>query len=304
MSTSATGKDERAAEPLDLRWVAAAYERAQRERVELGERIRAAVHARPPAAAPPAEGAGSALAPASMLSASAPDAAGLLERIRAGQTDGPVPLLGRAYRRHWEEERELARAMAEALEAHPAWRWLRGVRGVGPTLGCRLLARLDIHRARNPSAFWAYCGLATVPGVEYRCDTCGLVRSFPAEQSSPGPHRRRDGTACTGRLAPTGGGAGVRVAQPRSRPGERGAYDGEAKRICYLIGASFLQVGGPYRDFYEAERERLARAQPAWPAGRRHLTALRKTEKRFLRDLWVEWRAALGLPAAAPAEPA
>ncbi|HET9983206.1 MAG TPA: transposase [Longimicrobiales bacterium] len=276
MSTSASGTG-RGAEAADLRSLAAAYEQAQRVRVELGERIRAAAR----------------------------DGAGLLERIRAGATDGPAPLLGRTYRRHWEQERELARGMAEALDAHPAWRWLRGVHGVGPTLGCRLLARLDLDRARNPSAFWAYCGLATVPGVEYRCDACGLVRSFPAEQDVAGPHRRRgDGSACTGRLVPTGGSGGVRVAQPRTRPGERGAYDGEAKRICYLIGASFLQTDGPYRDYYDAERERLARAQPAWSPARQHLTALRKTEKRFLRDLWVEWRSALGLPASAPAEPA
>src|SRR5690606_24495558 len=86
--------------------------------------------------------------------------------IRAGAADGPVALLGRTYRVHWDEERALRAGMMAALASHPAWPWLERLRGVGPTLACKPLARLDIARAPTPSSFWAYCGLATVPAPD------------------------------------------------------------------------------------------------------------------------------------------
>jgi hypothetical protein len=275
-------------EQNELRWIADAYEQAQRVRVQTGERIRAVIQARD-------SGWGVEI-PAGV------DAGELLRLIRSGSSDGPIPLLGRTYRRHWEAERELVRAMEQALSRHPAWPWLAGVKGVGATLAAKLLARLDVRRAETPSAFWAFCGLATVPGVEYRCDVCGCSASYPEHYRVTGSHLRLGGKQqCSGELRRSRGpGDGVRVAQPRSAKGQRSAYDQYAKKVCYLVGTSFLKAGGGYAEHYRRERAKLARERPGWAPGRRHLTALRKTEKLFLAHLWLVWRSAVGLPVTEP----
>jgi hypothetical protein len=271
----------------DLRWIADAYEQAQRVRVETGERIRAILQGR--------DDRGDA-------SDVTPNASHVLAEIRRGHTEGPVPLLGRTYRRHADEERELRRAMLTALASHPAWAWLARVKGIGATLAAKLLARLDVTKARSPSSFWSYCGLATVPGIEYRCVQCGLRASFPVRYRVKGAHTRADSkSACTGSLVPhRGPDNGIRVAQPRPASGERACYDQYAKKVCYLIGVSFLRSGSAYERYYREQRARMERERPGWTPGRIHFAALRKTEKLFLAQLWVVWREALGLPSTTP----
>ena len=270
-----------------LRWLADTAEQAQRVRLQTGERIRAVVQGRDEAwFAPPVE----------------VDANELLKRIRKGETDGPVPLLGRTYRRHWEEEQEMLREMRDALEAHPAWGWLQGVKGVGPGLAGKLLARLDATKAETPSAFWAYCGLATVPGTAYECEVCGLRAAFPESFRISGAHQALGSTRpCSGALVRVADpGREVRVAQPKPGRGVQASYDRTAKKLCYLVGTSFLKAGGPYEELYRRERVKLDRDRPGWAAARKHLTALRKTEKLFLSHLWLIWREAVGLPTTEP----
>ncbi|MBA2245574.1 MAG: transposase [Gemmatimonadetes bacterium] len=270
----------------EMRWIADAYEQAQRVRVQTGERIRAVLQARDETwrSAEPAAG----------------DAETMLKQIRSGKSEGPVPLLGRTYRRHWEAEQEMAQAMRQALQDHPAWPWLEQVKGIGPTLAGKLVARLDATRADTPSAFWAYCGLATVPGVEYRCRTCGYTASFPESYRVSGAHTRLGGRGrCSGQIEVSRT-EGVRVAQPKPARGQRASYDQYAKKVCYLIGTSFLKSGGAYSDYYRREKAKLEAERPGWATARRHLTALRKTEKLFLSHLWLVWRAALDLPLTQP----
>jgi hypothetical protein len=282
-----------------LRWIADAYQQAQRVRIQVGEQIRAVAQGRDVTSRIQAE---AAAAMSTCTAVEAPDAADLLVAIRKGSTDGPVPLLGRTYRRHWEMEEEFRKEMATSLDQHPAWAWLKGVKGVGPTLAGRLLARLDIQKADTISSFWAYCGLATVPGVEYRCDTCGFVVAFPVSYSVSGSHQRLDSKRqCEGKLRTARGpDAGVRVAQPKPQSGKHATYDSTAKQICYLIGTSFLKVKGPYEENYRRERIKLDREKHGWAAGRKHATALRKTEKLFLAHLWLVWREAEGLSISSP----
>jgi hypothetical protein len=86
----------------DLRWIADAYDQAQRVRLQAGERIRAIAQGRDPR----------------LGGEVAQDGDELLRAIRTGDSDGPVPLLARTYRRHWEEEQELRVAMEQALGSH------------------------------------------------------------------------------------------------------------------------------------------------------------------------------------------
>ena len=272
-------------EHRDLRWIAAAFESAQARRLRTGEQIRALVgrsngHG--------ADGNG------------AHDIDALLARIRAGASPAPLSALGDEYRRQWSEERDLMRVMSERIAKHPAWPWLERVRGIGPSLAARLLARLDIDRAPTPSSFWSYCGLATVAADMYRCAECGYELSLPAGREVRAGHRI-PGTSqpCPGALEPMGQGV-RRVAQPRPTRGENAPYDREAKKLCYLIGISFVRQGDAYRRYYHDQRARLDVAKPDWIPRRRHLTALRMTEKLFLAHLWLVWREELGLPVTAP----
>lgn len=272
-------------ENRDLRWIASAFESAQALRLRTAEQIRAVASERPERT------------PGGHL-ASDPEA--LLARIRSGGVLGPAPSLGETYRRSWNEERHLLRLLTTEVGRHPAWPWLERVRGVGPSLAARLLARLDIERAPTPSSFWSYCGLATVAAEMYRCDQCGYELSLPAGRPLRAGHRvPGTGQACSGSLARASDGP-RRVAQPRPSRGESAPYDREAKKLCYLIGISFIRQGEAYRRYYTEQRNRLDSTKPDWIPRRRHLTALRMTEKLFLAHLWLVWRESLGLPITAP----
>jgi hypothetical protein len=273
-------------EPHDLRWVAAAFESAQAQRLRTGEQIRALVESRGAARPPHAR--------------STAEMEALLARIRSGVTPAPLSALGESYRRQWNEERDLLRQLSERIARHPAWHWLERVRGVGPSLAARLLARLEIDRAPTPSSFWSYCGLATVVAEVYRCSECGYELSLAVGRSVRSGHRvPTSGQPCPGALAPIGEGP-RRVAQPRPTRGEDAPYDREAKKLCYLIGISFVRQGDTYKRYYQEQRDRLDIAKPDWIPRRRHLTALRMTEKLFLAHLWLVWRERLGLPITAP----
>jgi len=267
----------------DLRWIATAFESSQEQRLRAGEEIRALVRTR---------GDTGTRGPV--------DVDGMLARIRAGGSPAPLDALGEAYRRHWDEERELLRLLSERIAKHPVWPWLGRVRGVGPSLAARLLGRLEIERAPTPSSFWSYCGLATVAAEVYRCPQCGYELSLPSGRTVRSVHRvPTTGQQCVGALAPFGDGP-RRVAQPRPSRGESAPYDREAKKLCYLIGISIVRQGRAYRTYYQEQHARLDVAKPDWIPRRRHLTALRMTEKLFLAHLWLVWREQLGLPITAP----
>jgi hypothetical protein len=266
-------------DPQDLRWIAVAFESAQAQRLRTGDQIRGI--------------AGNRKSETSQMEA-------LLARIRSGSTPGPVPALGEAYRRQWNEERELLGRLNERIARHPAWPWLERVRGIGPSLSARLLARLEIERAPTPSSFWSYCGLATVAAQVFRCAECGYELSLAVGRQLRSGHRvPNTSEPCTGTLLAAGEGA-RRVAQPRPSRGENAPYDREAKKLCYLIGISFVRQGDSYKRYYDEQRSRLDVAKPDWIPRRRHLTALRMTEKLFLAHLWLVWREQLGLPVTAP----
>lgn len=271
----------------ELRLLYQLYEDAQRSRIAHGERLRALFQGRS------FEGLGSI--------SGEPDE--LLKRIVRGESVGAPRVLEKAYCRASQDEIDAAAALRVEIEAHPAWPWLSQQRGVGELLAARLLSRLDIARAKTPSAFWAYCGLATIPGAAYQCPRCKLEVGLPADYKLRDSHFTRGGARlCPGDLELISGGA-TRVAPRRSTAGGRNSYDAHARKSCYLIGVSMLRCGSEYRVWYDAERRRLATDRAGWTAKRAHLAALRKMEKAFLRELWVAWRRAVDLPIVRPYHP-
>lgn len=56
-------------------------------------------------------------------------------------------------------EKDAGRYLTREIARHPLWPWLKSVRGMGPVLGGRLLARVDLDRFPAPENLWSYCGL-------------------------------------------------------------------------------------------------------------------------------------------------
>jgi len=271
----------------DLRLLYQLYEDAQRSRIAHGERLRAMFQGRSFAG----------------LGTIAGDPGLLLKAIARDESVGAPRVLEKAYWRASQDEGDAAAALRVEIESHPAWTWLSLQRGVGELLAARLLSRLDVTRAKTPSAFWAYCGLATIPGAAYQCPRCKLEVGIPADYKLRDSHFTRGGARlCAGHLELIRSDVS-RVAPRRSVAGGRTSYDAHARKSCYLIGVSMLRCGSDYRAWYDAERERLAADRPGWTAKRCHLAALRKMEKAFLRDLWVAWRKAVDLPIVRPYHP-
>jgi hypothetical protein len=268
-----------------LRLLYRLFEDAQRARIAHGERLRAFLQGRSFA------GSGE----------TSRDVEELLTEIQRGQSAGAPVLLERAHARAADEEDMLAVELRGAVEGHPAWPWLEQQRGIGHLLAARLLSRLDITRANTPSAFWAYCGLATVPGTAYRCAKCGLETGYALGYRVNATHQARSGSKeCKGELSPVTDQRSTRVAPRRTLAGGRTTYDAQARKSCYLIGVSLLRTRSDYRSYYDAERERLDKLRAGWIPKRCHLAALRKMEKAFLRDLWLAWRRAVNLPTMQP----
>ena len=269
----------------DLRLLYQLYEEAQRSRIAHGERLRAILQGRSP----------------SRLLGSIEDADPVIKAIGEGQTAGAPRILERAYSRAVDDEAAAADALSETIEQHPAWPWLSSIRGIGHLLAARLLSRLDVTRAETPSAFWAYCGLGTIPGASYRCSRCRLEVAYPLGYQVPQTHLTLDGRKeCPGALDKVDDKTPTRVAPRRSTLGGRASYDAQARISCYLIGLSMLRCRSEYRSYYDAARASLAVSRPGWTPKRCHLSALRKMEKTFLRDLWVAWRTAVNLAVVPP----
>ena len=272
----------------ELRLLYQLFEDAQRTRIAHGERVRAFLQGRSLAGSGETGG----------------DVDHLLTEIARGGSAGSPIVLERAYARAADDEKTLALELRGVIEQHPAWEWLEQQRGIGHLLAARLLSRLDVTRARTPSAFWAYCGLATISGTASRCAECGLEVAYPLGYQIRVAHQSRAGLGgCTGELGVIDSQSSIRVAPRRTIGGGRSSYDAHARKSCYLIGVSMLRCKSEYRSYYDAERERLAAAHSGWTPKRGHLSALRKMEKAFLRDLWIAWRKALNLPLVAPYYP-
>jgi hypothetical protein len=261
-----------------LRWLVAAYETAVEERVRRGERLRSVL-----------------LATAAPTLLTGKD---VLHDylVRVGEHPASaVPLLGSMYASAVKEEDRFAALVELAVMDHEVWPWLSSISGIGAILAARLLSRLDVTRARTPSSFWKYCGLATVPGTLYGCEHCGgLVSGAPGLRHTPF-HRKSDGARCEGGVA-IDTGRRVDIAEPRPRAGESRSYDATARMTCHLIGVSFARRGRGYKAMYRERIGALTERHPEWPPKRIYLAAQRATVKRFLADLWGEWRRVAGLP--------
>lgn len=89
-------------------------------------------------------------------------------------------------------------------------------------------------------------------------------------------------------------------AADRPTKGQKLPYNAELKRICFLIGTSFLRANSPYRSEYDEAKEFYQRTKPDWTPKHCDNAARRKMVKLFLSHLWAEWRQRRGLPVREP----
>jgi hypothetical protein len=196
------------------------------------------------------------------------------------------------------------------LRRHPLGPWVKRTIGIGEKQGARLLAPIgdpyirpritradgtvEESRPRTVSELWAYCGYHVLPAGQAPGDT----QSSRASGDQAGSHPDqvvRDARMIT---------AGVAAARRR---GTRANWSATAKMRAYLCAESCMKNrSSPYREIYEAGREKYAEAVHAvecvrcGPAGKpapvgsplsdghKHARALRLASKAILRDLWRE----------------
>jgi hypothetical protein len=260
-----------------FRWLAWRYSRVVRDRVDVGEQLRAVFQGRSKQWTQPPDLSGT------------PDQ--LLKGVRLGVIREPSPVAD-IYRALADDEERLRDALSTLVELHPAWSWLQGVRGIGPVLASQLLARLDRSRAPRPSSFWFYCGLATIPATLAVCEVCGAEYEVSTDRRTPREHidRRERGARCSGKVRRVEG-QEIRVAQSRGVARSQLLYDHAARRLCHIIGIVMLRQSGTFEPVYREGRARLSVERPDWTKGRVHLASMRLMEKAFLRELWNHWPA-------------
>lgn len=172
------------------------------------------------------------------------------------------------------------KTMVNYGKTHPAWNWTTSIKGLGEGgLAAQLLAQIDdIGNSPTIAALWRFAGFAVIDGK--------------AE---------------------------------KNQKGEKSRFNRKLKGVCFNIADQFIRQQTPgYVDLYYSEKERLRRLNPdvlcrqcteaqdeavKWedcPKKKSHKKlfndahihnrAWRKMIKVFLKDLWLEWRQAEGLP--------
>lgn len=110
---------------IDLRWQVDLYYQVQKIRVGLGNRVSA---------------------------------------IERGVDSGDPKILQRWHDVFLNLEEQIEKEMARRAELHPTYKWLRSIKGIGPTLAAKLIALVGpdeaMARRDTVSKLWAFSGLA------------------------------------------------------------------------------------------------------------------------------------------------
>lgn len=89
----------------------------------------------------------------------------LENRIRAGNyTDSEHPVFMNHYKRFEELEKEMLKYINELLKGWNIWKWLKGVKGIGPTIAGVIISEIDIYKAKTVSSIWKFAGLDVTDG--------------------------------------------------------------------------------------------------------------------------------------------
>jgi hypothetical protein len=170
-----------------------------------------------------------------------------------------------------EEARHFSR-LGNILRDYPIYtEFLEKVRGIGPAMAGVIVSEIDITKCKYASSLWAYAGLDVAPD--------GRGRSKKKEHLIEVEYTDKDG-------------------KPATRVGITFNPFLKTKLMGVLAG-SFLRSGNKeYGAIYTNYKSRLENHEihKEKTKGHRHNMALRYMVKRFLCDLYANWRKLEGLP--------
>jgi len=172
-------------------------------------------------------------------------------------------------------EEKLFRLLNKLLDDFPVWTdYLKSVLGIGPAMAGVIISEFDIEKAQYPSSLWKYAGLDVA--------TNGAGRSRKKEHLVETTYINKDG-------------------EEKTKMGI--TFNPFLKtKLTGVLGASFLRCGvkSPYAQIYYDYKNRIENhpAHKEKTKLHRHNMANRYMVKRFLVDLYTNWRAMEGLPVA------
>jgi hypothetical protein len=193
-------------------------------------------------------------------------------------------------------ERKIYREMARELKGHPAWPWLERVKGIGPTLACKILGLTSNCRGLTAhtgtvSMLWSFAGYGVEDGKRVR-----------PKKGETRPYNTRLKTAVY--LA---GDSFI-----KSRSPYRDIYDARKEQyrnqkqlapLREILGkdeADALEPGSAVWKQTIAAVNKEHGTETVWSDGHVDNAARRTMVKMFLSHLWEVYRDAQGLPCRPP----
>ena len=163
-------------------------------------------------------------------------------------------------------------SLEKLLDDFPIYtEFLKDIRGVGPAMAGIIISEIDITKAEYPSSIHKYAGLDVVKGEGRSRKKHHLEESTYIDKE--GKEQKKMGITFNPFLK---------------------------TKLIGVLGTSFLRSASEYREHYDNYKNRLenAPAHKQKTKGHRHNMAVRYMVKRFLIDLYVNWRTLEGLPVA------
>ena len=144
--------------------------------------------------------------------------------------------------------------------------FLEDVTGVGPTLAAVIISGFDIHKAEYPSSLWAYAGLDVVKGTGRSRKKEHLIEQTYTD--AEGKEQTKMGISFNPFLK---------------------------TKLIGVLGSSFVKTNGKYREIYDNYKHRISNMPAHAEKSKGHLNnmAIRYAVKRFLVDLYYNWRTCL-----------
>lgn len=180
-----------------------------------------------------------------------------------------------------EAEEKASKAMTYAVHQHPMWNlFFKNAKGCGPSIAGKLIAGLDVHKARHVSSFWSYCGVGT------RVNENGERVAMTKRNTTTCTYIDKNGNEKTRRSL---------------------GYSPELQSlVTSVFVTSVLKVGkgSVYWECYYDYKNRYSNRSDLKGASklRIHRMACRQVAKALLRDLWVAWRSYEGYTLSQPYE--
>ena len=174
-------------------------------------------------------------------------------------------------------EAEIRKLVVKRMEHHPAWPWLKQVKGCGLENSAKVCGLIEIERADTISSLWSFAGYAPVNG-----------KAMKRTKGEKLPYNSQLRTMCWrvgGGLLRAQGCFSVYYGRQKENYQQR--FIGEGRKI---VPAAQLPK----------EKGKKVENAAFISEGHIHMMAFRKMVKLWLACLWLVWREAEGLPTRSP----